>query len=70
MTRFLLITLAIGITILLAISSYFFIYRNDDNCSQFSVSAGYMEGETLARECENAGCKVINKKTFSSSSKN
>lgn len=69
MTRFLLITLTIGIIFITSISGYFLIYRNNNYCSRFSGSAGYMEGETLAKECESAGCKVINKRTFSSTSK-
>jgi len=38
-------------------------------CSQFSGSAGYMEGETKAKECIAASCQVVNKKEFSSSRK-
>ena len=68
MKRFLFIISLIGIATVIIISSYFIFFRNDNYCKQFSGSAGYFEGETLAKECENAGCKVINKTEFSSMS--
>jgi hypothetical protein len=45
------------------------IIKGKEFCSQFSGSAGYMEGETKAKECMEANCQVINKKEFSSSRK-
>jgi len=56
------------VVLIFVILLVFLLYRvsmnNDRYCSQFSGSAGYMEGETEAKECVKAGCQVVNKREF------
>lgn len=68
--KFLIITILFVIFVLISYlinqNNFFWniVGRSSKFCDQFSGSAGYMQGEILAKKCVEVGCQISNKKEY------